>query len=231
MTHPARRLLALDTATEACSVALYVAGEITSRYNVAPRGHAQNILPMIEDLLTEAELTLAQLDAIAFGRGPGSFTGLRIAAGVVQGLAYAVDLPVVPVSTLATLAQAAETDTVLAAIDARMNEVYWGQYRRDQDGVMQLEGEEVVCPPDRITCPDAGEWWGIGTGWQTHGEVMQSLCGERIVQTEPDALPHAANMIPIALQAFRHGRVVPPEQAIPIYLRDQVVQKPPTEKT
>lgn len=224
MTTPARHILALDTATEACSAALFVQGDVTSRCQVDPRGHARNLLPMIEALLSEAGLKLKQLDAIAFGRGPGSFTGLRIAAGVTQGLAFAVGLPVIPVSTLATLAQGSGNDEVLAAIDARMHEVYWCAFRRDRDGVMQPVVEEAVCPPDGVTCPGRGEWQARGSGWKTYGEALNNHCTGRILQYEPEALPHAADMIPLALQLYRQGRTVGAEQAVPVYLRDQVVQ-------
>src|SRR3989338_484571 len=140
-------ILALDTSTEACSCALQVRGEIIEDYAVIPRQHAQNILPMIQQLLHKAGLTFAQLDAIAFGRGPGSFTGLRIAAGVAQGLALASDLPVLPVSTLAALALQGHADTgdsaLLACLDARIDEVYWAWYSIE-NGLPVLQGEEVL---------------------------------------------------------------------------------------
>ena len=224
MTAAADRILALDTATEACSAALYVQGDITSRCLVDPRGHARNLLPMIEVLLSEAGLKLQQLDAIAFGRGPGSFTGLRIAAGITQGLAFAAGLPVIPVSTLAILAQGADNDAVLAAIDARMHEAYWAAFSRDRDGVMQPVVEEAVCPPDQVTCPGRGEWQARGSGWKAYGDALNNHCTGRIVQYEPEALPHAADMIPLALQLYRQGRSVSAGQAVPVYLRDQVVQ-------
>jgi tRNA threonylcarbamoyladenosine biosynthesis protein TsaB len=224
MSASARYILALDTATEACSAALYAQGDITSRFQVDPRGHARNILPMVEALLNAAGLAIRDLDAIAFGRGPGSFTGLRIAAGITQGLAFAAELPVIPVSTLATLAQGAQNDEVLTAIDARMQEVYWGAFRRDRDGVMQPVIEEAVCPPQQVTCPGRGEWQARGSGWKAYAEALNDHCTGRILQYEPDALPHAADMIPIALQLYRQGRTVSAEQAVPVYLRDQVAQ-------
>ncbi|MFZ4702392.1 MAG: tRNA (adenosine(37)-N6)-threonylcarbamoyltransferase complex dimerization subunit type 1 TsaB, partial [Candidatus Methylumidiphilus sp.] len=142
------KLLSLETSTEACSAALYLDGEITERYQLAPQQHNKLILPMIQSLLAEADLKLHQLDALAFGRGPGSFTGVRIAAGIVQGLAFGADLPVAPVSTLAAMAQEvfAESDSqyALPCIDARMGEVYWGVYRRGNDGMAKLSGSEVV---------------------------------------------------------------------------------------
>lgn len=224
MNIPAQHILALDTATEACSAALYVQGDITSTCQVDPRGHARNLLPMIEELLNGAGLAIRELNAIAFGRGPGSFTGLRIAAGITQGLAFGAGLPVIPVSTLATLAQGSDNDEVLAAIDARMHEVYWCAFRRDRDGVMQPVVEEAVCPPDQVTCPGQGEWHARGSGWKAYGDVLNNHRTGRIVHYQPEALPHAADMIPLALQLYRQGRTVGAEQAVPVYLRDQVVQ-------
>ena len=142
-------LLALETATEACSAALAVDGDIRERFEVAPRGHSELILPMVDELMAEADISIEQVDAIAFGRGPGAFTGLRIAVGVTQGIAFGADLPVVPVSTLAALAQGSESNSVLAAIDARMDEVYWGAYQRSSAGLMTLCGEEAVIPPGK----------------------------------------------------------------------------------
>jgi tRNA threonylcarbamoyladenosine biosynthesis protein TsaB len=163
-------LLALDTATEACSAALLHEGQVIHRFEVIPRMHAVRLLPMLEELLTEAGLRLKQVDALVFGRGPGAFTGVRIATGMVQGLAFATGKPVIPVSNLAALAQRAwrehQAKTVCAAIDARMDEVYWGCYRLEQ-GVMQLHGEECVCAPEAVMTPEGfGSAQGAGTGWQ-----------------------------------------------------------------
>ncbi|SQF87684.1 M22 peptidase YeaZ [Pseudomonas taetrolens] len=149
-------LLALDTATEACSVALLHDGKVTSHYEVIPRLHAQKLLPMIKDLLAEAGVELSAVEAIAFGRGPGAFTGVRIAIGVVQGLAFALDRPVLPISNLAVLAQRAHREhgatQVASAIDARMDEVYWGCYR-EQAGEMCLVGARLSWRPRRQVCP------------------------------------------------------------------------------
>jgi len=175
------KLLAIETATEACSAALYLDGEITEQYQYAPRQHAQLLLGMAEALLAEAGLAPAQLDALAFGRGPGAFTGVRIATGVAQGIAYAADLPVVPVSTLATLAQGGFREfgwqQVAAAIDARMNEVYWGAYRVDEKGVMQPVGEERVCAAARVPALEGEGWHGIGSGWAAFAEELKQAAG------------------------------------------------------
>ncbi|MGD2112274.1 MAG: tRNA (adenosine(37)-N6)-threonylcarbamoyltransferase complex dimerization subunit type 1 TsaB, partial [Gammaproteobacteria bacterium] len=183
------RVLALETATAACSAALYIAGEVRERHALAPQRHAALILPMIDALLAEAQLPVARLDGIAFGRGPGSFTGVRIATSVVQGVAFAADLPVVAISTLAALAQGAMretgTDRVLAALDARMSEVYWGVYLQDSNAMARLQGEECACAPDRVPLPDGEAWTGAGSGWMTHADALRLCCGERVVRLLP----------------------------------------------
>ena len=155
-----QRILAIETATEACSAALYVDGEVSERFQLAPREHALLILPMIDALLVDAGMSLGALDAVAYGRGPGSFTGVRIAASVAQGVAFAADLPVVAVSTLASLALGAMSATgqhsVMSALDARMNEVYWGLYEREPAGLPRLQGEECVCAPGHVRAPESG---------------------------------------------------------------------------
>jgi len=143
------KLLALDTSTEACTVAIAVDGRAMERFSVGGN-HSEQILPMVQELLAEAGASLKELDAVVFGRGPGSFTGLRIAAGVTQGLAFGADRPVVPVSSLAALAQGQNADRVLAAFDARMQQVYWGAYVRGPGGLVELTGEESVLAPSEI---------------------------------------------------------------------------------
>ncbi|MEN8260373.1 MAG: tRNA (adenosine(37)-N6)-threonylcarbamoyltransferase complex dimerization subunit type 1 TsaB [Pseudomonadota bacterium] len=161
-------VLAVETATEACSAALYADGRILERYQVAPREHSMLILPMVQSLLDESGAALNNIDALAFGCGPGSFTGLRIAAGVVQGIAFAADLPVVPVSTLAAMAQdvfeAFEEKYAFAAIDARMGEVYWGVYQRNSRGFAELLGVEAVLYAVDVDFPDV-RGAGVGSGW------------------------------------------------------------------
>ncbi|MBC9251956.1 tRNA N6-adenosine(37)-N6-threonylcarbamoyltransferase complex dimerization subunit TsaB [Pseudomonas alcaligenes] len=216
-------LLALDTATEACSVALLHDGKVLSHYEVIPRLHAQRLLPMIQTLLGEAGVALSALDAIAFGRGPGAFTGVRIAIGVVQGLAFALDKPVLPVSNLAILAQRAlrehGAEQVAAAIDARMDEVYWGCYRAEQ-GEMRLQGVEAVLPPEQASLPRGatGDWFGAGTGW---GSYAARLAPSTVAQ-DGAMLPHAEDLLRLAGFAWARGEGLPADQAQPVYLRDQV---------
>lgn len=215
-------LLALDTATEACSVALLHDGRVLSHYEVIPRLHAQRLLPMIQTLLSEAGIALTAVDALAFGRGPGAFTGVRIAVGVIQGLAFALERPVLPVSTLATIAQRAHreqsAEQVAVAIDARMDEVYWGCYRAQQ-GEMQLAGSEAVLPPEQVQLPlgSSGEWFGAGTGWG-----YGSRLAVQPAAADSTLLPHAEDLLTLAGFAWRRGEAVDADQAQPIYLRDNV---------
>ena len=224
------RLLAIEAATETCSVALYQDGEIIERFEHAPRRHAALLLPWVEAMTAEAGISLMQLDAIAFGRGPGSFTGLRIAAGVTQGLAFGAGVPVVPVSTLAALARGAHEASghanILAALDARMQEVYWGAYRFDADGHAVPAGGEQVCKPDAVMVPDGEGWFGAGSGWESYGDTLSTRCGLAATACLPDWQPHAADVARLAVIQYEAGQTVPPEQASPIYLRDNVADKP-----
>ncbi len=225
------RLLAIETATEACSAALLLDGTISERYQVAPRAHTALILPMIDELLAAAELRPQQLDVIAMGRGPGAFTGVRIAAGVAQGIAFGADAPVIPVSTLAALAQAEaeasrlEGSTILAAIDARMGEVYWGEFRADAQGIVGPIVDERVCSPDVVPAADT-PWRGVGTGWSRYGEQLKARIGGEPFAILPNALPRAAHLAQLAQAAWQAGEIVKPAAAQPLYLRNQVARKP-----
>ncbi|OUM06246.1 tRNA (adenosine(37)-N6)-threonylcarbamoyltransferase complex dimerization subunit type 1 TsaB [Pseudomonas syringae] len=215
-------LLALDTATEACSVALLHDGKVLSHYEVIPRLHAQRLLPMIKSLLAEAGIAMSALDAIAFGRGPGAFTGVRIAIGVVQGLAFALERPVLPVSNLAVLAQRAFREhgvsQVASAIDARMDEVYWGCYR-ETGGEMRLLGTEAVMAPEQAALPMQadGQWFGSGTGWGYAERIPVSLTAY-----DANMLPHAQDLLTLATFAWQRGESLPADDAQPVYLRDKV---------
>ncbi|MBM7454619.1 tRNA threonylcarbamoyladenosine biosynthesis protein TsaB [Oceanisphaera litoralis] len=218
------RILAIDTATEACSAALWQNGELLSRYQVAPRGHTDLILPMVAELLAEGELTLNQLDGLAFGRGPGSFTGVRITLGVAQGLAYGADLPLLGVSNLQALAQGAHRacggERVLTAIDARMGEIYVGAYRLEQ-GLMVGTLEERVLPPGQFldTCADTDRWQlGVGSGFVTYAELMSRV--EVLCEAVP--FPEARDLLPQAIALCRAGLGVAAADARPVYLRDKV---------
>ncbi|CAG1022725.1 tRNA threonylcarbamoyladenosine biosynthesis protein TsaB [Methylococcales bacterium] len=225
------KLLSLETSTEACSAALCLDGEVTERYQIAPQQHNKLILPMIESLLAGAGLSLKDMDALAFGRGPGSFTGVRIAAGVVQGLAFGADLPVAPVSTLAAMAQEAFAETsdgfAFPCIDARMGEVYWGVYRRGTEGLAELAGAEAVTDAGEVIFPEdaAGVGIGIGSGWGTYEEVLRSRLGERVTDILPGRFPRAGFIARLGAEVFRQGGCVSAEAAQPVYLRDKVAKK------
>ncbi len=225
------KILALDTSTQACSVALWIDGEVREDFRDIPRQHTQLLLPMVQQLLADAGLALQQLDGIAFGRGPGSFTGLRICTGVTQGLALGADLPVAPVSTLAALAQQAaeefQADGVLTALDARMDELYWGCYRLDPASALPLlVGEERVCGPQWVTAPlsTPGKWVGYGTGW-CYRDRLPATVRDAVVHIEPQREPRAAAIAKLGAALIAAGQGVLPEQALPVYLRDNVALK------
>lgn len=218
------KLLALDTSTEACSVALWVNGLTQERFELGNQ-HSERILPMVDALLAEAGLRLTQLDALAFGRGPGSFTGLRIGAGVVQGLAFGADLPVVPVSSLAALAQGQDAGKVLAAFDARMHQVYWGAYVRNTQGLMELQGEEAVLAPQSVPVPAGESWTGAGPGWDVHHLALEQHLGAYLTEWRRGCQPRARHVAELAWSAFTAGHSVTPESALPVYIRDEVAVK------
>ncbi|AZI87307.1 MULTISPECIES: tRNA (adenosine(37)-N6)-threonylcarbamoyltransferase complex dimerization subunit type 1 TsaB [Kosakonia] len=224
------RILAIDTATEACSVALWNDGTTFAHFELCPREHTQRILPLVRAALADADVKLTDLDALAFGRGPGSFTGVRIGIGIAQGLALGAELPMIGVSTLATMAQGAWRKTgatrVLAAIDARMGEVYWAEYQRDADGVWHGEETEAVLKPeavsDRLQQLDGG-WAMVGTGW---GAWPELAANSPLTLTDGEMLlPTAEDMLPIARQLFAAQKWVAVEQAEPVYLRNEVAWK------
>ncbi len=225
------RILALDTATEACSAALLNQQQIDARFEIAPRDHTQRILPLVQELLQAQSLALSALDALAFGRGPGSFTGVRIGIGIAQGLALGANLPMIGVSSLATMAQGAWRLTgatrVLAAIDARMGEVYWAEYQRDEQGEWQGAESEAVLKPEAAQARIAqlsGEWATVGTGWQAYPQLLTGATGAQLLTTTV-TLPAAEDMLPLALSAWQRGDSVAVENAEPVYLRNEVAWK------
>lgn len=222
------KILAVETSTDACSAALFIDGELSEKFAVAPREHTKLILPMIQDLMAEAELVPQQLDALALSRGPGSFTGVRIATGVAHGIAFGADLPVAMVSTLAAIAQdylrRGESDVAFTAMDARMDEIFWGVYRRDDLGLAQLVGEEAVAPAAEVALPDlAGA--GVGSGWGVYREILTARLARRLQQVEVDIWPRAACVAQLGAYYFANGLAVPVDQAMPVYLRDKVAKK------
>lgn len=220
------KLLAFDTATEVCSVALWIDGVVHERIERGSR-HAEKFLILVDEVLAAGGVALSNLDAIAFGRGPGSFTGLRLSAGVAQGVAFAADLPVVPVSSLAAIAQAIDASRVLAAIDARMQQVYWGEYVRQLNGTVQLIGEERVIAPSDVPLPSGNDWTGAGSGWDQYTSSLERRLNGRIVGWQRGVHPHAGAIARLGAEDFAAGRAVAPEQALPIYIRDDVAMKKP----
>ncbi|MCW8908202.1 MAG: tRNA (adenosine(37)-N6)-threonylcarbamoyltransferase complex dimerization subunit type 1 TsaB, partial [Sedimenticola sp.] len=210
--------------------ALLINGQITGRYQVQPRMHSQLILPMMDELLAEAGLALSALDAVAFGRGPGAFTGVRIAVGVAQGAAFAADLPLVPVSTLAALAQRAAREhgrqRILTAYDARMQEVYWGAYQVAASGLVEPVIEEEVSSPDQVTLPTGDGWHGVGAGWGSYPEALQARLPGRVVSIDGSLLCSAHDVALLGAEGLSAGLAVAAETATPVYLRDKVASKP-----
>lgn len=222
-------LLALDTATEACSVALQAGDAVHERWIEAPREHGERLFGMIDEVLADAGMTAADLDVLAFGRGPGAFTGVRMATGVVQGIGLGLDLPVLRLSTLAALAQGGYrrhgTTRWLAAIDARMGEVYWGAYRVDAEGVAEPVIAECVSAPEAVPVPAEDEWSATGTGWTAHEATLTRRVGERLTCNHGHALPAARDLLPLARRAWQQGEAVSAAAAVPVYLRDRVAHR------
>jgi len=217
-------LLAIETATEYCSAALLAGERIVARSELAPRRHAELLLPMCDDVLAEAGLARHALDAVAVGCGPGAFTGVRLAISAAQGIALALDVPVVPVSSLAALAmQAPEDDAaILAVIDARMGEIYAGTFRRDDAGLVVPIAAESVGAAGTLALPEAASWNVIGSGWATYGDALAAHLPAPPRWAEGERYPLAADVAHLAVPLVRAGRGVPPEQALPVYLRDKV---------
>lgn len=219
------KILALDTSTDACSVALSLNGETKEDFRIIPRQHTQQLLPMVELMLSEAGVSVSELDAIAFGRGPGSFAGIRIATGVAQGLAYGADLPVIPVSTLEALAVSAAVegvDYIAAALDARMNEIYVASYRIE-NGLPVAELNEKVTAPDALEL-SGDDYLAVGSGWCYLDDMSKEVKSAVKVSSET-YYPSAKSMLVLAKHAWDQGKAVSPELALPVYLRDQVAWK------
>lgn len=219
-------LLAIDTATETCSAALISAERVTSQFEICPQQHSQRLLPMVDELLQSAGTVLSDLDGFVFGRGPGSFTGVRIATGMLQGLALGAGKPVVGISTLAAMAQQAieqhNADKIVVAIDARMSEVYFAVFD-NVDGLATPVGEEQVCSPEIAVslCPE-GAFVFAGTGWEAYPELAA------IAQNQTNSTilyPDARFMLSLAIPVFERGEAVAVDEIQPVYLRDKVTWK------
>jgi len=222
------RILAIETSTDACSAALLINNECHEQYELAPRQHTSVILSQVKLLLADAGLCFNQLDAIAFGCGPGAFTGLRIATGVAQGLAYGANLPVIPVSSLAALAQGTfrryQVQSILVAQDARMNEVYWACYQIKNE-TANLLGEESLGQPSSVQLHFNGAWAGAGNGWHEYKELMLKQTGRPEQGCFSDLYPRSEDIAHLAKLYYLRGDVCSAEVAAPTYLRNQIVQK------
>lgn len=218
-------ILAIDTSTEACSVALLYRNEITHDFIISARDHTQQILPMIDKLLKQSNCVLSQIDAIAFGQGPGSFTGVRIGIGVAQGLALGIDRPMIGVSTLMTLAEGAyrtqQATNVIAAIDARMNEVYLGQYQLLNHQWQAVIPECVIAPEkvEKQVKQVSDDYFSAGTGWQTYPNMLTDIQPSGIL------LPQAQDLIVIASHKWENNQTIAVEDVEPTYLRNEVTWK------
>jgi len=238
------KILAIETSTEACSVAVNIDGEIKEEYKLAPRQHNQRLLTMVDDILKKTKTELGQLDAIAFGCGPGSYTGIRIAASVTQGLAVCHDLPVIPISTLLVMAQGAyhafksqsrsatEFKFVIPCLDARMEQVYWNLCQLGEDNLMEIFNGEHCTAPTELQLPESendndndsdNNCIAVGDGWQKY-EVLQQK-GQQLQQVYRDLYPRASDLAKLAEKPFKDNKLLSAEQALPVYLREITFKK------
>lgn len=218
------KILAVETSTEYCSVALWRDGAVDEAGEHAGQRHSALLLPMVHGLLGRHGLTVRELDGIAFGEGPGSFTGLRIACGVVQGLAFGAGLKVAGVGTLLAMAEAAGADRVVCCLDARMGEIYHAAYARSAAGWQTVCAPSLWAPDEAPALP-AGAWTGCGNGFAAHAAALERRYAGRLSAIMPEVLPHARHVAELAARDFAAGSAVPPEQAVPVYIRDKVALK------
>jgi len=216
-------LLAFDTSTTACSIAIQKGDEVRLSHQIAPMQQARLILPVIQDLLNSVALTVNDLDAIVYGCGPGSFTGIRIASSVAQGIAFALNKPVVQISSLAAIAQSGLRDQhlnrMLVAVDARMDEIYWAAYEANKQGYVELQGQEQVSKPEDVTLPAGDDWYGVGDGWLKYQDDLASRLGFRPHAIYPAVLPTAEDLLQLARIKLAQGEWVAAADAVPVYLR------------
>ena len=218
------RVLALDTSTEYCSVALWHDGAVIERCELAGQKHSELLIDMLDALLNDAGVKLAQVDGIAFGKGPGSFTGVRIACGAAQGLAFGANLSAAGVCTLEALAEASGRPRVIAALDARMGEIYHAAYEK-QDGVWTTVSEPCLCKPEDAPPVPGENWFGAGSGFATHGNALDERYAGQMLGVDASMVPHAAAIAALGAVQFLAGNGVDAAQALPLYLRDKVALK------
>lgn len=218
------KILALDTSGEYCSIALLLGSEILTQEVLAEQRHSELMLPMVQQVLDEAGLSLAQLDGIAFGAGPGSFTGLRIACGVTQGLAFGADLPVVGICTLEALAQETGGSRVITALDARMREIYHAAYQKTMDG-WQAVSEPSLCLPHGAPLVSEYGWAGCGSGFDMYSEALRNRYSGHVNHIVSGLRPGARAMVELAAPRFAEGLGIDPADAAPLYVRNKVALK------
>ena len=218
------KILAFDTSSEYCSIALLLESDILGEEVLAGQRHSELVLPMVSQMLDESGLTLAQLDGIAFGSGPGSFTGLRIACGIAQGLAFGAGLPVIGISTLEALAQQAGGTRIIAALDARMHEIYHAAYKKTMDG-WQVVSEPTLCLPQNAPLVPEQGWTGCGSGFDMHTEVLRTRYSDYVNHIISGLRPDARAMAQLAAPRFAKGLGVDPVDAAPLYIRNKVALK------
>jgi tRNA threonylcarbamoyladenosine biosynthesis protein TsaB len=223
------KILALDTSASACSVALLINDEVHLLHEVAPMQQAKRVLSMIHELLEKQNIKLQDLDALAFGCGPGSFTGVRIAASVMQGFAFATSLPLIKVSSLAAVAQGAYQnsgwDKIMVGMDARIREVYWGVYQIDNSGIVRLVGEEKVCAPQEVFVPEGEGWYAAGSAWGEYQEALLEKLPIAPIAMDASCLPLASAIIELAKNKYLKQEFTHIADAMPVYLRDNVALK------
>ena len=218
------RVLALDTSTEYCSVALWQEGAVMERSELAGQRHSEILIGMLDALLKDAGIKLSQVDGIAFGKGPGSFTGVRIACGAAQGLALGANVPVAGVCTLEALAEASGKARVIAALDARMGEIYHAAYQKQND-VFTTVIDPCLCKPEHAPAVPGAEWFGIGSGFAAHGAALQARYAGQLQGADGAAVPQAAAIAVLGAAQFKSGLGVDAAEALPLYLRDKVALK------
>lgn len=221
---PALKVLAIETSTEHCSVALLAPGGMVAREQHAGQRHSEVVLPMVNAVLNETGVRLVDLAGIAFGAGPGSFTGVRIACGVAQGLAFGAELPVAPVVTLAALAEAAGSPRVIACLDARMGEIYHAAFERRGSTWAEVS-PPALCSPETAPLPEGQDWIGCGSGFDLHGERLAFRLGWRLADVKRGVFPHAREVARLGAAILAAGAGVPAERAVPLYVRDKVALK------
>lgn len=214
-------LLALDTSTDYCSAALLAGDTEQVRDCLAGQRQSELLLPMVRELLTQAGMTLNALDGIAFGAGPGSFTGLRIACGAAQGLAFGAGLPVVAISSLLAMAEGSGADRVIAALDARMGEIYHAAYQKTAAGWREVTAPNL-CRPEQAPELEGAGWCGVGNGFTAHRAALVQRYGEQLAHIDDTIFPHARQVARLALHELQQGRSLAPDQAAPIYVRNKV---------